>query len=726
MPSPKRPPSRKRSSRPDPRVAPAAFRDFDPWVELPLLTCLFLGPWLAAFDGEVAGRWLDAALGLCGLVCGGLVVIRARRIGLRAQSPMLVLGLWLLLAVAATVLTVDRGYSIGELARLLGAACALVIPLMADVRDRRAVLYRVALAVTAGGVIAAASGLAQWLRNAVYLGAYDWRTFGTFSNPNALAGYLALVTPSAVALACLARERSFRVLGWFVVAVMACAVPLTQSRAGLGSFLLGLFLFALLAMPGSVGRRLKVAVGGFVILVAALMAIPSLRMRLLTTFTVNHSLMFRLYCWKAAWVATLERPLLGWGLGTYPIAHSAVAEVGPTLHAHQDMLHVAAEAGLPAALLLAAGLVWGLLRACRASPLGRPHHSHLLPVGVGCGVAAVVAHGLLESDLTVRPTLVALFALLGSESAACQATGSRSSRWLGVPTLCVGLCVLAVSVAMALSGTELRRAEASELRGRVAAAARHYDRALAWYPWDTTPLRRKLSLDPASVPDLEGAFEAVLATNPCRAVSHEALADCLVRVGEFQRAAPHYSRAVELAPTRVMSLLGLATSAADRGDMNGVLAFLLRVRSLEAAPYGRYRAVPEMLTLEFVYPRAAVAELQGPGTAAFKEGLEALDAYLRTYEKLLAQFSMQYEDDQTLVALNLSMRGLKPRTVAQARMMRARLRWMEAEAAGDATAKQALRNEALESDPAAVHRMDQGAWRGILVETAHLRAEGGL
>lgn len=722
---------RRRAPRTQPSTAPApvaALQGFDPLVEGPLLLCLFLGPWLAAFDTEVAGRWLDAGLGLCWALGGGLILAGKRRMAAPGRSPLLLLYLWAILVAAAMSATMDRGYSVPELTRICAAGAAAFVPLMVRPEHREGAAYRMAIALVAGGLIAATSGLTQWLRNAVTLGAYDWRTFGTFSNPNALAGYLALATPVAVALALLARERALRLLGWFVVAVMACAVPLTQSRAGIGSFLAGLFLFALLAMPGSALRRLKVAGGGLALLILALLSIGPLSVRLVTTFTVNHSLMFRLHCWHAAWAAALERPLLGWGPGTYPIAHSAVAQVGPTLHAHQDALHVAVESGLPAAALLIGALVWAAARAARASLRIVSRRGRLLLIAAACGTVAVLAHGLLESDLRVRPTLIALMALVGgAELLGGRVPEPRSPRWFGFLLLLLGLGVVTTAGSVAVSGAAMRRGEESESMGLVAAAARQYDRAFAWFQPDATPLRRKLALHPESIPDLEAGFVPVLAANPHRAVSHEALADCLVRVGEIQRAEPHYRRATELAPTRVMSILGLTTAAEERGDTGAVWDYVRALAELEASPYGLYRAVPEMLTLEFVIPKASAAEMEGPrGIHHFVAGVEAVDAYLETHDRLEAQFSKQYDGDRTLVALNLQMRGLRPRTVAQARMMRARLRWLQAEAAEEPTEKQNLRNEAIQADAAAVSKMDRGAWRGILVETAALRAEGGL
>ncbi|MBD3175159.1 MAG: hypothetical protein GF320_08255, partial [Armatimonadia bacterium] len=673
-------------------------------------------------------RLLDAGLGLCWVLAGALVVSGARRLSLTHPRPALPLLGWLAMATVAAVVTVDLGYTVIELTRLLAAAAAFVVPLAARSEDRPEIARRLAVAVVAGGVIAATAGLTQWLRNAIYLGAYDWRTFGTFGNPNALAGYLALTTPVAVTLALLARERALRLLGWFAVLIMACAVPLTQSRAGIASFLLGMFALVLLAMPGPAMKRLKVAGGGLLALAALLLALPPLRNRLVTTFTVNHSLMFRLYCWKAAGEAALDRPLAGWGPGTYPIAHASTAEVGPTLHAHHDLLHTAVESGLPAALLLVVGLGWALVVALRLSRDADDPVRRLLPLGIACGTLAVMAHGLLESDLTVRPTLVALLALIGGLQllGGRGPSGGQARRWVGVAALVIGVIVTSASLATAVSAHAAREGRRAEAGGRGATAARHYDRALAWYPLDTEPLRRKLAMDPAAVPNLPAAFDPVIHRNPARAVSHEALADCLVRVGAIEQAGPHFETALTREPNRTTSILGLATVDAAKADASAARRRMEELLALERSPYGRYKAVPEMLSLEFVYPKAVLAEREGAASSAFPVGMAAVSRYLETYEKLHANFADQYEGDATLIAMSLNTRGLRPSTVSQARLMAARLLWIEAEAAADPTEKQLLRNQAIEAEPLAVRAMDAGEWRGILLETAVLRAEGGL
>jgi len=728
-------PSRKRGigkRAPGPHAArrelPLLLRGLDPLVELPVLTALTLGPWLAGADTDVAGPVLDAWLGLALTGCAAAMVARRRAFRPVRTGQAAAIALWLLLAALATVRTRDIGYSIADLARVVAAAACFVIPLAAAADDRRPVALRLAVAAVAGAVIAAGSGVTQWLRNVAVFGAMDWRTFGTFQNPNALAGFLVLTAPVAAALALAQRERAGRMLGWFVTLLLAGTVPLTHSRTGIGALVVAAFVLVLLALPGSAGRRLAVAGACAVGLTAVMFAIPTLRERFVSSFTDNHSLMFRVYCWKAAAAAVSDRPLLGWGPGTYSIAHLAAAQVGYTTHAHNDLLHVAAECGVPAALAVAATFAIAI-RAAGARGTGS-----LLTYGAAAGLVALLFHGLMDTDLNIRPTLWTAMALIAGVQLAhgerCgrpagrhpDSSGRPAGRPYGYLTAGLGLFACVVGVCATTSGALGRQAQEAERSGILTYAASQYRRAYAWYPFDATPLRKAAVCDGSAVRDPMASFAPALHRNPWRVQNYRVLGDLLTVQGRYAEARAAYDGGLEIAPLFTALIVGRAACAQALGDTDGAAADMRLLASLEDAPYGRYKAIPEMASLEFLYPPAALAELE-PGASDPEAVLVRLDAYAKARSQAEAAFAKQAGHERWLIELMLSGRGFTPARTRQVDRMRARMLYLEAQGSED---RDELLRQARRADPPAVAAMERGEWQGLLVETAADRAEGGL
>jgi len=708
---------------PSRRESPVLLRGFDPLFELPVLAVLAVGPWLAGADTEVAGPALDAWLGLALLASGVAVVLRRRTSRPIATGQAAAIGLWLLLAALATACTRDVGYSISDLARLVAAVACFLIPLATAGDDRGPVALRLAVAAVGGAVIAAGSGATQWLRNVAIFGATDWRTFGTFQNPNALAGFLVLLAPVAAGLALMQRERAGRMLGWFVALLLAGTAPLTHSRTGIGALVLAAFVLALLALPGSPGRRVIVAAACAAGLTAVMLAIPTLRERVASSFSDNHSIMFRVYCWKAAAAAVLDRPMLGWGPGAYSIAHLATAQVGYTTHAHSDPLQVATECGVPAALAMVAAFAIAVRTA------GMRESGSLLTHGAAAGLAALLFHGLMDTDLNVRPTLWAAMALIAATQ---LARGEQRGRPAGRPyayvAIGLGVFACAVGLCVAASGALGRKAQEAERAGILTYAASQYRRAYACYPVDATPLRKALMCDgSATRGDPVGVLAPVVQRNPWRVQNYRALGDALFMKEHYVEARDAYDAGLRIAPLFTTLIVGRAACSEALGDTPGAIDDMRRLAELESEPYGRYQAVPEILSLEFLYPPAALAEL-APGARDLGEAQARLKAYLEARARAEDLFTKQAGNERWVVDLMLAGRGFTLARLRQVDRMRARMLYLLSERllAVRSDDPRSLLGLARQADPRAVSAMERGDWRGLLVETAVDRAEGGL
>ncbi len=119
-----------------------------------------------------------------------------------------------------------------------------------------------------------------------------------------------------------------------------------------------------------------------------------------------------------------ERPLMGFGLGTFRYAYPAYAVVdyGVVLnHAHNDWLEFAVEGGLPFAVLL-------LAAAGFAVRLGVRH-----PWGIG--LPFVFLHGLVDFPLQVDAVLVWILLLVGAavrENPSERTTSEADMSFVGV------------------------------------------------------------------------------------------------------------------------------------------------------------------------------------------------------------------------------------------------------------------------------------------------------
>lgn len=695
---------------------------FQPWLEVPLAVALILGTCLGSQDAERAGPWFDAALLAVGTLAG-LIAALGRR-GFRPPRVLLAcLAAWGATSLLSLWLTVDHGYSLPAFARQLAAAACFGVPLVAA-RSGGGPMggKRAALIVIAAAAASSAAGWSQWLANALFQQAADWRTFGTLQSPNALAGLLVLALPVGIGLTLAARERAWRLLGGFVCLLVLGALLLTQSKAGLIALAAAAMVLVALGAPGSPRRRALGALAVVGALALAVVAVPQVRGRFADAFGgQSHSGMFRWYCWKASVSAIAERPILGWGPGTYLIAHLRHAEVGYTIHAHSDPLNSAVESGIPATLALLAALGIGAALATRQSS-----PSAWLGRGLAAGLVGLLVHGLLDSDWAGRPTLAIAMLALAAIALGCEEPPpssrpriARALAWV-LTLLCAASGTIAVVSVRAEAITDRGGLAAS--RGSVSSAEGFYEAAARLWPAEPTPLRKLALLreDPAAVSAL---MAEVHRRAPQRALDWLHEGDALLARSDAAGAEEAYGQALALAPRMTGALIGRAACAQSRGDGETVRADMLALAALESAPYGRWLAVPERASLEFVYPRAALAELS-PDGEELPLALERTRGYLAHNDETRASLSRQYRGDRMLVELGLRNAGLSAARENQARVLLARLLWLAAER--DEARREQLLAEAERAERTSLQRCRDGSWRGTLVETATFRAEGGL
>jgi O-antigen ligase len=256
-------------------------------------------------------------------------------------------------------------------------------------------------------------------------------TFGARQETGAFAGnvgYLAIVLAlaSVVALGVLvsARRPALRILAAGALAVFAAGLVVNQNLTALTSVLVGSAVLLVLRFRA---RGLLPIGAAILAVVVAVLAYPplSFRARELTAAAREGRwdalVSFRGGPWAAALEMTRERPLLGFGPGTFGaeyVPHRLAAEirakrrfVSPLItssysEAHSDYLQVASDAGVPAALL-AVGSFGCLLAAILASAWRRRGaEAMVLAAVLATGAAAALTWFPLQRPITAVPLLI--------------------------------------------------------------------------------------------------------------------------------------------------------------------------------------------------------------------------------------------------------------------------------------------------------------------------------
>jgi len=472
-------------------------------------------------------------------------------------------------------------------------------------------------AILVGGVLAAVWGLNEYVRTTAISGQTTWRIYGPFFNPNLLAGYLLLALPVAVAVVWWNRTQAdfqdrslLTIAAGFVIVLMSVALLLTGSKGGLLAAAVVIIVLAFtLPRPGTrlAGRvrRLAVIVLGAVLVVALLA--PPIRVRVLSAFTTQRrSAAFRYYTWKTTTQMIRQRPLLGFGPGSYEYVQPQFAIAGFTRTAHQTPLQIAAETGLPSLVLLLVALSAIVIELC--SRINRaPPGQRLLAAAALAAFAGFWVHNLIDYSWYVPAVGVTVWMLVGIALAAEPAVKGLQidARWPQVGRVILMVILLAGcwllarglhSQALAAQGEQLAR------QGIPSAAIARIKRAIALDPLDAkhyealaTFLVGEMQLvGPGSLQKAVGAQRRAIALVPTKPSLQRELAHLYALLGDLPAAVGAAQKAVQLYPNYTKGWLTLAELQATSGQPAAALASYRRVTELYFSPVRQYAAIGEL------------------------------------------------------------------------------------------------------------------------------------
>jgi O-antigen ligase len=280
--------------------------------------------------------------------------------------------------------------------------------------------------VTAGSGLVAAYAVVQQLGwDPIWDELYPpGRVFSTFGQPNALAAYLAMTLPVAVAMAYVVRARA-RILVWGAVALSSAALLFTLSRgafiAAAAAVALALVLRAHRGFPRALQQNYAVVGLGIVAVALSVVIVPSFRdgsvraadrIAALGEIADGGSVQMHVDLWRVGTAMALDNPLIGIGPEMFPEEfpvyrdsvlepdRAAVFMASRPESPHNVYIAIAVGSGIPA-LALYLGILFGTV-AIGVAALRRTVAGRLRTLLLGF-TAAIVAHAVTDLFMTAEP-----------------------------------------------------------------------------------------------------------------------------------------------------------------------------------------------------------------------------------------------------------------------------------------------------------------------------------
>jgi putative inorganic carbon (HCO3(-)) transporter len=506
----------------------------------------------------------------------------------------------------------------------------LLFGLLAKGEPDRLRRQAVVAALLASASICALGGLRSYV-SSLRAGDASWRIFGGFCigescigqlyNPNTLAGFLMLVIPLSISAFLAARSGIVRILCAYAVVILLIALILTGSRGGWLAFLLSALIFGPLlgAAFGRPRRGALAALAAVVALVGLAIALPPLRVRLLTSFSAQeHSNRFRLLTWKSALWMAADRPMLGFGPGSFELAFPKYAVGGYTRMAHQNYLQVAAETGFPGL----AAFVWLLgafvFAAARALTSAQNREAALVTAACLSGVAAFIFHSFLDFGWFIGAIASTVWLLMGLAIGAAR-EGKETRRKPVRMSPAAAWTALAVLTAVALALESMpARAFAAQIdeneclrlvqQGLNEAAADRCRAAAKMDPWNARYRKQLAWLLPFQ--EAEPQMKRAIMLEPTQPAHRAALGQLYGANGRYAEALNLLEEAISLHPNYTAAYMEIAGIQLNTGHFEEARRACERVIRMENSPFGQVTALEGAVDPDFIRARYMLARLQ--------------------------------------------------------------------------------------------------------------------
>lgn len=233
------------------------------------------------------------------------------------------------------------------------------------------------------------------------------RATATFPDPHMLSFFLGLLIPVAVALFLSENKKTF--YGLAVVVLLFCDLA-TFSRGGY----LGIFAGAIAAIVlcwNKIQKKSKTYLIIAVTLFVLCLSIPNpVSQRYFSSFNLEEgSNKGRIETWQKTLDVIASHPIIGVGIGNYPLEIKATANYRDPIYAHNAYLDIAAETGIPNAL------VWISLLSAAMISFFRKSKESIIFAALGISLVIFATHSLVETAI-YSPVVLALLLIILSFS----------------------------------------------------------------------------------------------------------------------------------------------------------------------------------------------------------------------------------------------------------------------------------------------------------------------
>jgi O-antigen ligase len=230
------------------------------------------------------------------------------------------------------------------------------------------------------------------------------RATSIFPDPHMFSFYLGMLLPVALILFIKSKAQKYFVS--FII--LGVADALAFSRGGYLGILAGLIFLGIFFWQ-KLGVRYKIASTLLFILIAATFLVPGpISERFFSSFNTREgSNQGRLETWKQA-IEVIERhPVMGVGIGNYPLEIKPSAGYREPIYAHNTYFDIAAETGILNALVWLALLVWAIVSFIKKSK------KNIVNLALASSLVMFSVHSLVETAIYSPVVLTLLAVILG-------------------------------------------------------------------------------------------------------------------------------------------------------------------------------------------------------------------------------------------------------------------------------------------------------------------------
>jgi len=314
------------------------------------------------------------------------------------------------------------------------------------------------------------------------------RAFSTFIYPNVLASFLIMLFPLSVYYPLFKKEKRIGFI--FIPPVILFAFVLTFSKGGLVAFLLSWTVIGLIMLQ----KKYKILLLGAILLIfTAALVYSEVRPQNTLVKAFKGSAQVRIEYWQAGGQMLKERPLLGFGGGSFGRVYAKykLPQAEETQMAHNNFVQVAAETGLIgfSLFLLFLFLYFKAMqnkirRLSEFSPLQK-----VLVLGGYTGVLAFLFHSLSDFSLYMFNAGFNLFLLMGLSLVPTQKEEkySEESRRKGilyfVITLLLSLSAIFLISKALLATNRLQQSLKDSRQNNLPTASKEMKLALRYWRW---------------------------------------------------------------------------------------------------------------------------------------------------------------------------------------------------------------------------------------------------